>query len=99
MSPIAAALKAPHSLRSEHEEIHAEITAAARLSGRLGETARAVAQAFHTHFAKEEEYALLPLTILPALAAGKIPPESEEIRMTAAQLEAQLPQMVREHRL
>jgi hypothetical protein len=65
----------------------------------LGEAASAVAEALRAHFANEEAYALPPLGAVPALAAGKIPPDAEEIRTVAKQLEAELPQMIREHRV
>jgi hypothetical protein len=99
MPGVASAFKTPSSLRAEHGELHAEIASAAKLRGRLGEAASAVAQALHAHFANEEAYALPPLAALPALAAGKIPPDAEEIRTVAKQLEAELPQMIREHRV
>lgn len=51
-------LKIPASLKVEHEELHAELSALTRTPGRTGEAARNVAALLHPHFVKEEEYAL-----------------------------------------
>ena len=50
----------PPPLKSEHEELHAELTEIIRAGGQIGEAAQAVAEALHPHFVKEEEYALPP---------------------------------------
>lgn len=83
MAPVALAINTPSSLRAEHEELHAELEAAARVPGGLGQAAQAVADALHPHFAKEEMYAMPALGALPALAAGKIPRNVEEVRALA----------------
>jgi hypothetical protein len=54
-------LMIPHSLRVEHEELHAELAKATREGGQVGEAAKAVAKVLHPHFLREEEYALPPL--------------------------------------
>jgi hypothetical protein len=63
-------LKTPQSLKVEHEELHGELAKAINAGGSTGEAARVVAKALHPHFMKEEEYALPPLGLLPALALG-----------------------------
>jgi len=62
----------PPSLKSEHEELHADLVRATKSGGRTGDAAKAVAKLMHPHFLKEEAYALPPLGLLPALAAGGI---------------------------
>lgn len=64
--------KIPNPLKSEHEELHKMLKEATLLSGKTGEAAKAVAKSMHSHFIKEEEYALPPLGLLPMLAKGKI---------------------------
>ena len=50
----------PSALKSEHEELHGEL-GATKAGGHTGEAAKAVAKLMHTHFVKEEEYALPPV--------------------------------------
>ena len=49
--------KTPKSLKTEHEELHAELSRAEKAGGATGEAAKAVAASLHPHFLKEEEYA------------------------------------------
>jgi hypothetical protein len=64
--------RTPEPLKAEHEELHADLAKATKAGGRTGQAAQAVARVMHVHFAKEEEYALPPLGILPDLAKGRI---------------------------
>jgi len=61
----------PQSLKLEHEELHAELTRATQVSGKIGDSAKAVAKILHPHFRKEEEYEMPPLGLLSLLADGK----------------------------
>jgi hypothetical protein len=87
----------PESLRIEHEALHSELVQATMLPGTVGEEARAVAQALHAHFEKEEEYALPPLGLLTALAHGEVTPRMTEVVAMTDRLEADLPHMLQEH--
>lgn len=89
--PIPAALKA------EHEELHADLVRATKSGGRTGEAAKAVAALMHPHFIKEEEYALPPLGLLPALSAGKIDAGMAKVLQMTDKLETELPRMLAEH--
>jgi hypothetical protein len=98
--PVAAlSLNTPSSVRAEHAELRSELAEAGNFRGRLGEAARAVGKTLGPHFIREEEYVLPPLGVLPVLAAGKIPQNTEEIRTIAEQLESELEQLTREHRV
>jgi len=88
----------PQSLKSEHEELHAELVQAIQAGGRIGEAAQAVAEALHPHFVKEEEYALPPLGLLRLLAAGKVLPEMKNVFSMTDRLKRELPQMLEEHK-
>lgn len=57
--------KTPDSLNAEHEELHKMLRQATKLSGKIGDTAKALAKLMHQHFIKEDEYALPPLGLLP----------------------------------
>jgi hypothetical protein len=90
-------LKSPESLKREHAELHAELLRATRAGGETGKAAKAVARLLHAHFEKEEQYALPPLGLLPALAEGKVTPEMAGVLESTDRLKAELPQMLKEH--
>lgn len=91
-------LKAPQSLKAEHEELHAKLANAIKSGGATGEAAKAVAKVLHPHFLKEEEYALPPLGLLPILAEGKTPPEMEVAVEMTDRLKADKSHMIQEHK-
>ena len=90
--------KIPQPLKSEHEELHAELTEIIRAGGRIGEAAQAVAETLHPHFVKEEESALPPLGLLRLLAEGKVSSEMREVLSMTDRLKMELPQMLQEHK-
>ncbi len=89
----------PQPLKLEHEELHAELVRATKADGKTGAAARTVAKLLHPHFEKEEEYALPPLGLLFSLAEGKITPEMGDIFKMTDRLKAELPAMLKEHRI
>lgn len=91
-------LKTPQSLRAEHDELHAQLAQAIGSGGATGKAAVKVARALHPHFLKEEEYALPPLGLLPALAEGRVLPEMEAAVAMAYRLKADLGHMLQEHK-
>jgi hemerythrin superfamily protein len=90
--------KIPESLKAEHEELHTELKKATAERGRVGEAAKAVAKALHSHFEREEEYALPPLSLLSPLAEGKVTPDMGKAVEMTDRLKAELPRMLEEHR-
>ena len=88
----------PQPLVAEHEELHAELQHAMQAGGRTGEAAKAVAEVLHPHFVKEEEYALPPLGLLPALASGEVSPDMAQVLPMTDKLKHELPQMLAEHK-
>jgi Family of unknown function (DUF6448)/Hemerythrin HHE cation binding domain len=88
----------PRPLRLEHEELHTVLVQATQEGGKTAAAAQAVAHLLHPHFVKEEEYALPPLGLLPALAQGKITPEMKNAVALTDKLTAELPEMLEEHR-
>ncbi|HET7091066.1 MAG TPA: hemerythrin domain-containing protein [Anaerolineae bacterium] len=87
----------PQPLQVEHEELHNELKQAIAAGGKVGEAATAVAMALHPHFGSEEEYALPPLGLLPALAEGIVTPEMADVLPLTDKLKAELPHMLEEH--
>jgi hypothetical protein len=88
----------PASLKTEHEQLHAEIEKATHEPGALGEAAREAARLLYPHFAKEEHYAMPALTLLPKLAWGTISADMAWVLPLAARLKAELPLMMLEHK-
>jgi hypothetical protein len=88
----------PESLELEHEELHRQLVDAMKEGGKLGEAAKAVANILHSHFEKEEEYALPPLGLLSTLVKQtQISPEMKSILTMTDRLKADLPHMIEEH--
>ena len=91
-------LKIPEPLKVEHEELHAELVALTKSSGKVGEAARNVATLLHPHFVKEEEYALPPLGLLATIARQGVTPEMRAVLTMTVLLKKDLPEMLAEHK-
>ena len=89
---------APTTLAAEHYEIYDELHAATLETGRLGDAARSLSDLLAPPFVKEEEYALPPLALLPALARGESYEEMREILAVTDRLAVELPAMLEEHK-
>ena len=90
--------KIPKSIKSEHEELHAQLSNATEAGGATEGAAKAVAKILHPHFVKEEEYAMPPLGLLNLLAENKITPELSGVLKMTDKLRAELGQMLAEHK-
>lgn len=93
------AVAIPKSVEARNDEVNAALAEATRAPGSVGEAARELAAALHSHFAREKEIALPPLGLLAPLAAGERVPEAalfKALAMTDA-LKAELPGMLKEH--
>jgi len=90
-------LEIPEVLKEEHKELHAKVAEASRQPGEVGTAARIVAERLRPHFEKEEAFALPPLDLLGQLSRGEVTPDMAEVRDLTDQLEAELPEMLREH--
>ena len=88
----------PASVQAEHDDIHEELTAALAMPGGIGKAAKAVADALHAHFQREEEIALPPLGLLGPLAAGEMPLSADDVLEMTDALKRELPDMLEEHK-
>ena len=52
----------------------------------------------HPHFVSEEEFALPPLGLLPALTTGAVTPDMKPAINMTRRLKSELPQMLAEHK-
>ncbi len=92
-------MNVPKPLKEEHAELHAELVAATRAGGRIGEAAKSVAELLHPHFAKEEAYAMPPLGILTMLSEGRIPSDIPSVIAMTDRLKKDLNHMLHEHKV
>jgi len=90
-------LEIPQAMKTEHDELHAELSRLTRAGGRTGEAAKAVAKVLHAHFVKENEYALPPLSLLVPLSQGRFEPRMAEVLKLTDKLAADMPVMLSEH--
>lgn len=88
----------PKTLQSEHEALHERLRRATEADGEVGEAAKTLAHLMHPHFVKEDAFALPPLGLLIALARGEANAEMADVLQLTDRLEAELPQMLEEHR-
>ena len=88
----------PLPLQREHESLHGRLRQATQAGGEVGEAARTLARLMHPHFVKEDQIALPPLGLLVALARGETSAEMADVLELTDRLEAELPQMLAEHR-
>jgi hypothetical protein len=65
----------PQSLRIAHKETLEQLSALVRKKGPVGAAAGRALVVFKRHMAREEEFILPPLTLLPRLADGKVTPD------------------------
>jgi hypothetical protein len=86
------------ALEVEHHELHVQLERVIHTGGEVGAAAVRVAEALHAHFGGEERYAMPPLALLPALAAGQLTPEMASMVALTETLRVELPQMLAEHR-
>ena len=91
-------LEIPQAMKTEHDELHAELSRLTRAGGRTGEAAKAVAKVLHAHFVKENEYALPPLSLLIPLSQGRFECRMTDVLPLTDKLEADMPTMLSEHR-
>ncbi len=88
----------PQSLKTEHEELHAELAEAAKAGGKVAAAAKVVAEVLHPHFEKEEEFAMPPLGLLPHLARGEVNPEMGPALALTDRLKIRLDEMLADHK-
>ncbi|MGH7248754.1 MAG: hemerythrin domain-containing protein, partial [Pseudomonadota bacterium] len=88
----------PNSMKVEHEELHAELARLSEAGGRTGDAAVAVAAVMEKHFAKENAYALPPLSLLVPLTEGNFACGMTSVLSMTDKLQAEMPTMRSEHR-
>jgi len=88
----------PQSAEAETEEIVGMMKHATQLSDKTGEAAKAVAEVFYPHVAKEVKYVLPPLGLLQQLSSGNFSEEMKQVLPITDELKKELPEMLAEHK-
>lgn len=88
----------PTPLQQEHEALHDELRRATQAGGEVGDAAKHLAGLMHPHFVKEDQIALPPLGLLGALSRGEFNAEMNDVLALTDRLEAELPEMLAEHK-
>jgi iron-sulfur cluster repair protein YtfE (RIC family) len=90
--------KMPEACEREQIELKEGIAKACQETGRTGQAARIVLKLLQPHMAKEEEFALPALALLPQLVAGKIsPPVTPWVMQMTDRLRKEFARMQKEH--
>lgn len=97
MDTLSAKFQIPAPLKSEHDELHSALVRATKELGKLGAAAKAVEKVLRSHLAKEEQFALAPMGLLPKLARGEVTSDMEEVLVLIDRLEHELPGMLEDH--
>ena len=87
----------PQSLQLEHRDTLERLTTLTHRRGPVGVAARDALALLKTHMARESEYILPPLALLPDLAAGKVTPDMKWALPMCDQVKAEREQLLQEH--
>ena len=91
-------LDIPAALKTEHENLHADLSAAINVPGQTGQAAKQVALVLHEHFVSEEEFAMPPLGLLGTIAEGRATAEMSSVITLTDRLKREMPRMLEEHK-
>lgn len=87
----------PSSLQEEHHHLRQVLERARREEGELGTAANRLAERLTPHFEKEERWALPQLALLVPLSQGEVTAEMRSAIDMAERLQAEYPNMLKEH--
>ncbi len=95
--PSPQARDIPQSLRVEHDDTLQRLTALSQRHGAVGTEAHKALAVFQRHIQREQEFILPPLTLLPALADGKVSPDMKWAIAMADRVKAEREEIFQEH--
>ena len=103
-APIAArdaaaqsALQVPQSIRLQHEQIVSRLASLAKGKGPVAAAAQKAVNVLKDHYAKEEQFVLPPLGLLPRLAKGEVSKDMEPAIAMAERTKAGLAEFQNDH--
>lgn len=88
----------PPPLIAEHRQLRDDVARATADRGAVGDAAKAVERLLTPHLQHEDDVALVPLGLVPALAEGLPPPDAVRALALVEQIEGELPRLLTEHR-
>lgn len=89
----------PASLKEDHTCLLEKLQRIALFQDSSGLAAKKLKNLMQHHFQEEEDYVLSPLGLLPMLASGKIPEQSEDVIKLTEKFKTQLTHMNIEHQM
>ena len=89
--------KVPEALQLQHEKLREKLSQAIDEGGKIGEAATKLAEILRPHVAKEEDFGLPALGLLPHLVAGEVSPVMRGVIAMTDRLKAQYQNMLAEH--
>jgi hypothetical protein len=87
----------PQSLQIEHEDTLERLTILTHRPGAVGAEARKALVLFKAHIARESEFILPPLTLLPELADGKVTPDMKWALAMSDRVKTEREQIFQQH--
>ncbi len=87
----------PESLKTEHDDLKRRLVQVAKEKGRLGGSAQALLRAMKPHGNREEQFVFPPLSLLFALASGRLSPEMRDVLPITERMKHELPSLLAEH--
>ena len=95
--PAPATHDIPPSLAAEHAETIERLQSLSAHPGEVGAVARQALALYQKHEAREREYIMPPLTLLPEIADGKVTPDMAWALKMADQVKADRAEIFAEH--
>lgn len=89
----------PLVLKEEHDQFLERIRKIASFQDSTGRVAKKLLELMDYHFKEEEDYILPPLGLLPALAKGQIPEQSEKVIQLTERFKSNSAKMIAEHQM
>jgi hypothetical protein len=89
----------PSSILEEHKNLLNQMQAFTTYRDSTGQVARTLYELMQHHFEEEEDFVLPPLAVLPLLASGQLPDQTEELLLLTEKFKAQLAHMNAEHQM
>lgn len=89
----------PSVLKKEHDQFLEKLARIASLQDSTGRAAKKLYELMEYHFKGEEDYVLPPLGLLPVLAMGKIPEQSEKVIQLTERFRSNSAKMIAEHQM
>jgi len=90
-------LEIPEPTNEEHEELHAQLARATKMSGKVGTAAKEVAAVLHPHFEKENELALPVVGLAREIAESKVAADSAKALERCDKFKLEYEKMLQEH--